>query len=523
MAQWFVSNATAQEIKWIVRLILKKLQIGCSDSTILKHFHVDADALHNSCMSIRRVADELWDPKVRLHVRAVNFGQPMKPMLADKVQLSTLQHSIREKQIIIENKLDGERLLLHYDHKAASLFLFSRQGTDYSDAYGKQLKPILKQHCRCSSCVLDGEIMAWNEADQVFEDFGTLKTVAAGDGKDRHLCFVAFDVLMLNGTVVTDQTLRQRRQLLESCVHPRDNWFYCVAQHSCDSVETVREKLQEACERQEEGIVLKDLDSKYLPGERSSAWSKLKLDCLDNMSHDLDLIVIGASYSKSRGRRGALYDLLLGVRVEHVTSECIAMSFCRVGSGLSFKGSDEQSFVALAKRLEPYWKDYDASKPPAMLQLRGGAKERPDKWIDPRDSVVLEVTSLRATLRFASLRFASRLTSCMRQVRADYRFIDSNMYALPFSLRFPRIKRVRYDKSFLECVSDREARDLLESSKSNPLVNLEFTTANMLRCNQKSTGKKRCGSVQQASHAPSQARCIFAHLHPARLLVHFGA
>jgi DNA ligase-4 len=111
----------------------------------------------------------------------------------------------------------------------------------------------------------------------------------------------------------------------------------------------------------------------------------------------------------------------------------------------------------------------------------------------------------------------------MRQVRADYRFIDSNMYALPFSLRFPRIKRVRYDKSFLECVSDREARDLLESSKSNPLVNLEFTTANMLRCNQKSPGKKRCGSVQQASHPPSQARCIIAHLHPARLLVHFGA
>ncbi len=88
----------------------------------------------------------------------------------------------------------------------------------------------------------------------------------------------------------------------------------------------------------------------------------------------------------------------------------------------------------------------------------------------------------------------------MRQVRADYRFIDSNMYALPFSLRFPRIKRVRYDKSFLECMSDREARDLLESSKSDPLVDLEFTTANMLRCNDKSTAKKRSGSVHQANH-----------------------
>jgi DNA ligase-4 len=307
VGQWFVTNATAQEMKWIVRLVLKKLQIGCSDSTILKHFHPDADALHNSCMSIRRVAEELYDPALRLHVRAVNFGQAMKPMLADKVHLSTLQQDVRDKDIVIETKLDGERLLLHYEKKSSSLFLFSRQGTDYSDEYGKQLKRVVREQCDCSSCVLDGEVLAWNEADQVFEDFGSLKTVAAGDGQDRHLCFVAFDVLMLNGSVVTDQTLRQRRQLLEACVRPRENWFYCVAQLPCSSVDTVKEKLQEACERQEEGIVLKDLNSKYLPGERSSAWSKLKLDCLDNMSHDLDLIVIGASYSKSRGRRGALY------------------------------------------------------------------------------------------------------------------------------------------------------------------------------------------------------------------------
>jgi DNA ligase-4 len=393
VAQWFVSNATAQEIKWIVRLVLKKLQIGCSDSTILKHFHVDAEALHNSCMSIRRLADELHDPAVRLHVRAVNFGQAMKPMLADKVHLSTLQQDVRDKEIVVETKLDGERLLLHYEQKSSSLFLFSRQGTDYSDEYGRQLKHVVKEHCDCSSCVLDGEILAWNEVEQVFEDFGTLKTVAAGDGKDRHLCFVAFDVLMLNGSVVTDQTLLLRRQLLEACVRPRENWFYCVAQQRCDCVDTVKQKLQEACERQEEGIVLKDLNSKYIPGERSRAWAKLKLDCLDNMSHDLDLIVIGASYSKSRGRHGALYDLLLGVRVECSTSDCIAMSFVRVGSGLSFKSRDEQSFVALAKRLEPHWKDYDPKNPPSLLQLRGGSKERPDKWIDPRDSVVLEVAA----------------------------------------------------------------------------------------------------------------------------------
>ena len=83
------------------------------------------------------------------------------------------------------------------------------------------------------------------------------------------------------------------------------------------------------------------------------------------------------------------------------------------------------------------------------------------------------------------------------QVRADYRFIDTYTYSLPFTLRFPRIKRVRYDKSFIECMSDREVNDMHESSKHDPLMHTEFTTANMLRCNAKVPSKKRTGSSLQ--------------------------
>jgi DNA ligase-4 len=174
------------------------------------------------------------------------------------------------------------------------------------------------------------------------------------------------------------------------------------------------------------------------------------------------------------------------------------MSFVRVGSGLSFKSKDEQSFAALAKRLEPHWKDYDPQHPPALLQLRGGSKERPDKWIDPRDSVVLEVAVARCALdAFTPLHAI--------QIRADYRFIDTQVYALPFSLRFPRIKRVRYDKSFAECMSDAELIDLFESAKIDPLVHVEFTTANMLRCADKKTNRKRPSATHQvvtlAAHA----------------------
>jgi hypothetical protein len=83
------------------------------------------------------------------------------------------------------------------------------------------------------------------------------------------------------------------------------------------------------------------------------------------------------------------------------------------------------------------------------------------------------------------------------QIRADYRFIDTHIYALPFSLRFPRIKRVRYDKTFAECMSDIELRDLFESSKNETFVNVEFTTANMLRGSDKKVNRKRTGATHQ--------------------------
>ena len=58
---------------------------------------------------------------------------------------------------------------------------------------------------------------------------------------------------------------------------------------------------------------------------------------------------------------------------------------------------------------------------------------------------------------------------------------------------------MRYDKSFAECMSDREVNDLHESSKNEPLLNMDFTTANMLRCNTKTSSKKRAGPTHQVA------------------------
>jgi DNA ligase 4 len=47
--------------------------------------------------------------------------------------------------------------------------------------------------------------------------------------------------------------------------------------------------------KKEEGLVLKDLDSLYIPNERSKSWLKFKPDQL-NCGDTLDLLIIGGFY-----------------------------------------------------------------------------------------------------------------------------------------------------------------------------------------------------------------------------------
>ena len=59
-------------------------------------------------------------------------------------------------------------------------------------------------------------------------------------------------------------------------------------------------------------------------------------------------------------------------------------SFARVGSGYS----DEQ-LLRLLQKLNPYWRKWDKNAPPTMIHC---GREKPDVWIDPKQSAILEVS-----------------------------------------------------------------------------------------------------------------------------------
>ena len=57
--------------------------------------------------------------------------------------------------------------------------MFSRNANEVSGWYGPKVLPIIKKHVLVTECILDGELLVWDNISQRFEDFGKLKTFGA--------------------------------------------------------------------------------------------------------------------------------------------------------------------------------------------------------------------------------------------------------------------------------------------------------------------------------------------------------
>ncbi|ANM71015.1 DNA ligase IV [Arabidopsis thaliana] len=304
------------------------------------------------------------------------------------------------------------------------------------------------------------------------------------------LCYVAFDVLYVGDTSVIHQSLKERHELLKKVVKPlkgrlevlvpegglnvhrpsgEPSWSIVV--HAAADVERF---FKETVENRDEGIVLKDLESKWEPGDRSGKWMKLKPEYI-RAGADLDVLIIGGYYGS--GRRGgevAQFLVALADRAEANVYPRRFMSFCRVGTGLS---DDELNTVV--SKLKPYFRKNEHPKkaPPSFYQVTNHSKERPDVWIDsPEKSIILSITS-------------------------DIRTIRSEVFVAPYSLRFPRIDKVRYDKPWHECLDVQAFVELVNSSNGTTQKQKESEST---QDNPKVNKSSKRGEKKNVSLVPSQ-------------------
>ncbi|XP_047149361.1 DNA ligase 4 isoform X1 [Vigna umbellata] len=460
-----IQKTNAQEMKWIIMIILKDLKLGISEKSIFHEFHPDAEDLFNVTCDLKLVCEKLRDRNQRHKRQDIEVGKAVRPQLAKRVANATeAWKKLHGKEVVVECKFDGDRIQIHKN--GTEIHFFSRNFIDHSE-YAHAMSDIIIQNILVDRCILDGEMLVWDTSSKRFAEFGSNQEIAkaARDGldSDRQLCYVAFDILYFGDTSVIHQSLKERHEILCKVVRPMKGrlevlvpnaginshltsgepcWSFIA--HKVDEVERF---FKETIENRDEGIVLKDHSSKWEPSDRSGKWLKLKPEYIQAGS-DLDVLIIGGYYGSGR-RGGQVAQFLVGLaeRQSPNAQPMRFISFCRVGTGLS----DEELDVVITK-LKPYFRKYEYPKkrPPSFYQVTNHSKERPDVWVDsPEKSIILSITS-------------------------DIRTIESEVFAAPYSLRFPRIDRVRYDKAWNECLDVQSFIELVHSSNGTTQRDTEY-------------------------------------------------
>lgn len=441
-----VREATAYEMKWIIRIILKDLKIGLNEAQVFEMFHEDATELYNITSSLYLVCNQLRDPAVRTSHQGISLFHPIKPMLAGRKQPEDIGSLIANDncKFIIEQKFDGERVQVHKDGNV--IRLFSRNSLEVTETY-PMIRGDLYRQIKAKQAIIDGELLVWDAETKSFEPFGFAKTLAVSgksggftkgaatlEGRERkQFCFIAFDVLLLDGEAKMNLPLRSRIALLRDTIEVKDKVVELADQKEVKSEQSVIEALNVAIEGRHEGIMVKDLNSIYVPNERKDKWTKIKPEYLDGIGDTLDLLILGGLYGSGVRKGATISHFLLGVQ----KSPGVYWTVARVGSGYS-----DAELRTLQTMLQNYWRPYNPANPPkSMVLAESGIKDVPDVWIEPKYSRVLEVLAAQIT--------------------------PSEKYRAGYTLRFPRVKRVRLDKvadqvttidELLEMVSHYESR-----------------------------------------------------------------
>jgi DNA ligase-1 len=327
---------------------------------------------------------------------ALAVFRPLKFMLASPAEDATEIMTRLGPVVWVEDKYDGIRAQLH--RQADEVRVYSRDLNDITAQF-----PEVADGSRDLGWdgVLDGEILAWK--DGVVLPFLQLqarlgrKTPSEAIRDAIPVIYVAWDALALGprGGVVEsllDRSLRERRTRLEALGLPlaaEGGTFALSHLSTADSVEALEAAFAEARERRNEGLMVKDPDSPYSPGRRGFGWLKMK-----KALATIDCVVVGVELGHGK-RHGVLSDYTFAVR-DGRTGELVTI-------GKAYNGLTDAELAEM------------------QIWFEAHTVSRHGRYRVVEPSVVIEVA----------------FDVIMRSTR----------HRSGFALRFPRIARLRPDKT----------------------------------------------------------------------------
>jgi len=407
-------RASPLEAKYLVKLLAGDLRIGLREGlvedAIARVFNQSlADVAYANMLlgdigetATRARTDDLRNVNMRLF-------HPMKFMLATPAADLTDVARTMPEEFLIEDKFDGIRAQAHVENGRVAIY--SRTMDEITHRFPELIEPL---QLLPTAVIIDGEIVPAN--DEVILPFSELqkrlgrKNVGTQLLKAVPVVLVAYDLLYADGKVLIDQPLSERRHLLGQLVPDRGALRMSQGKLLRETA-LLDQEFELARARGNEGLMIKSPGSAYKPGRRGRDWLKLK-----RAIATLDVAVTAVEVGHGK-RRNLLSDYTFAVRRSEDDNELLNI-------GKAYSGLTDQELTEMTE----WFKNH-------TLQEFGHGRVR---IVEP--TVVIEVTFDRVQ--------------------------PSKRHKSGYALRFPRILRLRPDKTPADIDTLDTVRRLVENTEN---------------------------------------------------------
>jgi ATP-dependent DNA ligase len=305
-------RAAPAETKFIIKIITGDLRIGLKESLVEEAI---ALAYRRPVKDVRRANMLVGDMTSTLRLAAADqlstarlqLFYPVAFMLASPADDPAEALGCLPTGALIEDKYDGIRAQAHKSGRTVKLFSRTLDEIgEFPELYsGLAALP--------GEFILDGEIVAWQDNRPL--PFSELQKRLGRKQADMWLLqdvparFISFDLLYQDGELLLDQPLRDRRKgltrLLAGSQSPQ---IQLAPAQRGETIDVLEKAFAESRSRGHEGIMVKDPNSSYSPGQRGRYWLKLKQPLAT-----LDVVVTAVEYGHGK-RHGWLSDYTFAVR-----------------------------------------------------------------------------------------------------------------------------------------------------------------------------------------------------------------
>lgn len=411
-----LSLAKPVEARYIVRTIIGGMRIGVAAGIVRDAI---AKAFDEDAKEVERLFDVTGDyGRVAVLARngtmkaEIELFRPVRVMLADRApDLKSALESFENPAL--EVKYDGFRIAVHKD--GSSVKIFSRRLEDVTSQF-PDIAEWSRENIRARSCIVEGETLAISRdgkprpfqelSRRIQRKYHIEKMV-----REIPVQVNLFDLIFFNGESWMEKPLRERWEKLKETVHAAK--YFRLADHLETKDYGEAEKFyKQSLAMGEEGVIVKNLDVHYQPGRRVGFWLKVK-----PVMEPLDLAIAGAEWGEGK-RANYLGSFILAAR-----SGDRFLETGRMASGLIEKAGEKDlpTMEELTKRLKK------------LIIAEEG------KIVKVNPEIVVEV---------------------------GYEEIQkSPKYPTGYALRFPKILRVRDDKSSKDANTVKDIEKLFAQQK----------------------------------------------------------